>query len=208
MPRTQKGDYNDLLDIRGLRGRNTTDSTPTIRMKFRDIADPMIELAEDAAAAEKYLDECDNQFARRAYIRSTFAFLESEVWLLKKVCLTIPGLQGAGEKPLSHAEYALLQDHTYELGGNGDPLVRPKHLKLRDNLRFTFNVFNRLFSSQIDLGVGTGSWDTFLDAVAIRNRITHPKNAANLSITDDEIQTCRKMQSWFNGMLLTLSTQY
>lgn len=176
-------------------------SRSTIRMKLRNIIDPIIKLAEDAAAAEKYLDERDNQFARRAYIRSTFAFLEATVWLLKKVCVTILVQPGNSAKRLSLAEYALLQDQTYELRNNGEPSVQTKHLRLRDNLRFTFNVFNWISGSKIDPGVGTRSWDAFMRAVAIRNRITHPKSADDMIIADSEIQTCKEVLSWFNEMV-------
>jgi hypothetical protein len=176
-------------------------SRSIIRMKLRDIIDPIIKLAEDAAAAEKYLDECDNQFARRAYIRSLFAFLEATVWLLKKVCVRILVQPGSGPKRLSLAECALLQDQTYELRNNGEPSVRTKNLRLRDNLRFTFKIFNRISGSKIDPGVGTRSWDAFMRAVAIRNRITHPKSASDMIIADSEIQTCKEVLSWFNRMV-------
>jgi len=167
-------------------------------MKLGDIIRPMIALLEDAHAAETHLEQQDSQFARRAYIRSVFAAVEGIVWLLKRVCLK---LAGAAKAKLDLGEYSLLQDQTYELKQNGELNVQTKFLRLPDNLRFTFRVFNRSFAANVDLGVGAASWDHFLEALAIRHRITHPKEVDQLDVTDAEIARCKEVCSWFNEII-------
>src|SRR5688572_30645255 len=168
-------------------------------MKLGDIKAPMIKLLDDAEAAETYLDQADSQFARRAYIRSIFASLEGIVWLLKQVCLKVPNI--SGPRRLDPVEYALLQDLSYDLKNNGEISVQTKFLRLSDNVRFTFRVFNRLFKANVDLGVSGASWPAFLRALDVRHRITHPKKVEELDITDEEIKLCREVSGWFNEII-------
>lgn len=168
-------------------------------MKLGDITRPMIQLLEDALAAEEFLDANDNQFARRSYIRSMFVTFEGIVWLLKQVCLKARSKSGV--RKFDPAEYALLQDQTYELKKNGDTVVQTKFLRFPENFRFTVRIINRLFNAQVDLGIGTTSWDNFLRAVAIRHRITHPKSVDELYISDEEIQLSKNVSSWFNDTI-------
>lgn len=165
-------------------------------MKLGDVTQPMVKLLDDAHAAETYLDQNDTQFARRAYIRSIFASLEGIVWLLKQVCLNVPNV--SGPRKFHPAEFALLQDQTYDLKNNGETSTQTNFLRLPDNLRFTFRVFNRLFQAQIDLGVRGAPWDKFLRSLDVRHRITHPKKVDELDISDQEIELYRKVSSWFN----------
>lgn len=168
-------------------------------MKMRDIKEPMLKLLEDAAEAEALLDEKDTQFFRRAYIRSIFALIEGTIWLIKQVCLKAKPHRG--HRFIDVAEYALLTDQSYELKNNGEPSVQTKYLKLPDNLRFTAKVVQRLFQATLDLGVGTTKWENFLKSVRVRNRITHPKTAEELTIKDDEISLCKEVSSWFNDLV-------
>jgi hypothetical protein len=102
---------------------------------------------------------------------------------------------------MSVAEYAMLADQSYDLKANGETSIQPKFLRLPDNLRFTIKVVSRLFEMQLELGVGTTAWGNFKKAIEIRNRITHPKNASDIDISDDEIKTCKEVSGWFNGIV-------
>lgn len=168
-------------------------------MKIKDIQEPLFILLEDALAAEQYLDKNDSQFARRSYVRSIFAYIEGSVWILKQVCLKAKPLSGV--RKIHVAEYALLAEETYELKANGDPNTRTKFLRLPDNIRFLFKLINRLFNANIDIGIGTQTWDSLLEAIKIRNRITHPKNASAFKITDEDIKLCQDVCSWFNDLV-------
>ena len=158
-------------------------------------------MLEDAQWAEEALEKEDNQFTRRAYIRSLFAMIEGSIWVLKQTVLHTPVPEGQ-IRTLSAAEYALLSDKTYNLKSNGQPKEQTKYLKLPDNFRFTFSVLGKFLDTSFDLGVGTVAWSNFLEAQAIRNRITHPKIPEDFEVSDDEIATCKETCSWFNQLIL------
>lgn len=171
-------------------------------MKLSDVKDRLIPLLEDAQWAEEALEKEDNQFTRRAYIRSLFAMIEGSVWALKQIILQVPTREGQVKK-LSVAEYALLSDKTYELKSNGKPKEQTKFFKLPDNFRFTFGLVEKYFKADLNIGIGTVAWDNFLEAQVIRNRITHPKTTKEFEISDNELQTCKKTLSWFNELIMS-----
>ncbi|PSB18168.1 hypothetical protein C7B61_12710 [filamentous cyanobacterium CCP1] len=174
-------------------------------MKLRDIIDPLMVLLDDANAAETLLDATDGQFERRAYVRSTMVMIEGTIWILKQTCLKASNPNRT--RHLAVAEFAMLSDQTYDLKNNGEVRTTTKFLKLPDNLRFTINMCNRLFGCSLNLQAGDASWDRFLKAVAVRNRIMHPKVITDFEITNQEIDNCKQVVSWFNTMIHEFVTQ-
>jgi 1,2-phenylacetyl-CoA epoxidase PaaB subunit len=170
------------------------------KMKIREITDRLMPMLEDVRWAEEALEREDNQFTRRAYVRSLFALIEGSIWVLKQTVLYAPTSNGK-EKRISAAEYALLSDKTYDLKSNGQPQEKVKFLKLPENFKFTFSVLEKYFKTEFDLGVGTIAWDNFLEAQTIRNRITHPKTSSEFKVTDSEIRTCKETCSWFSELV-------
>lgn len=168
-------------------------------MTIGQIKDSLMPMLEDAAEAESNLDKNPkSQFARRTYIRSIFSCLEGTVWILKDVCFKAKPT--SGKRTMSVAEFSLLKEVSYELKNNGEIGTSAKFLRLPDNIRFTFKTINKLFKSEIDLGIGKKSWNEFLEALEVRNRITHPKQATSFIITDKEIEACKNTSSWFNEL--------
>jgi len=168
-------------------------------MKLKDIKEPLLVLLEDAGVAEEYLEHHDSQFSRRAYIRSIFAYIEGTVWNLKQVCLNAKPAKGI--RKMTPSEYTLLTEKTYELKNNGEPKAQSKFLRLPENIRFTFNLLNKLFKGNVSLGVGTENWDQFLQALDMRHRITHPKSSSEFQISNEEIEVCKSVFSWFNQLV-------
>lgn len=169
-------------------------------MKLGEIKDRLMPMLEDAQWAEEALEREDNQFTRRAYVRSLFSLIEGSIWVLKQTVLHAPASNG-NVKRISAAEYALLSDKTYDLKSNGQPKEQVKFLKLPENFRFTFSVLEKYFKTELDLGVGTTDWNNFLEAQTIRNRITHPKASFEFEVTDSEIIICKETCSWFNELI-------
>ncbi|MGM7284521.1 hypothetical protein ABRY74_22000 [Pseudomonas guariconensis] len=170
-------------------------------MKLKDLTDTLMPMLDDAHWAEEAMARDDNQFTRRAYIRSIFAMIEGTTWVLKQTLLKAIEMKGKKFRP---GEYELLSDRSYELKENGDIKEQTKFLKLPDNIRFTYKALGKYTKTEFDLGVGTIAWDNFLEALKIRNRITHPKNTSEFSVSDSEIAICQQVTSWFN--LLTLQS--
>ena len=78
-------------------------------------------LSSDVAAARAAMVSNDTQFARRQFVRTTFAKLEGLTSTLKQLCLRPPTTYSA-------AESALLREETFSLDDKGEPRVAASHL--------------------------------------------------------------------------------
>jgi hypothetical protein len=166
-----------------------------------DVSQRIRKLLEDACEAENFLKNNNSQFEKRAYIRSTFAYMEGTIWLFKQLILQTVFQSKAVTNPLrllSIAELGLLSDVSYDLKDNGEPYEQQKFLPISKNLRFTVGVMNRFTHGSIDLQTNSKTWDRFNKTIKIRNRITHPKNAGEIDITDEEIKHAIEVCNWFN----------
>jgi hypothetical protein len=169
-------------------------------MNVKDIIDRLMPMLDDARWAEEALERDDNQFTRRAYVRSLFSLIEGSIWVLKQTVLHCPASHEKGKR-LSAAEYVLLTDKAYDLKSNGQPKEQVKFLKLPENIKFTFSTLSKYFKTEFDLGIGSASWNTFLEAQTVRNRIAHPKASHEFEVTDPEISKCKSTYSWFNQLV-------
>jgi hypothetical protein len=174
--------------------------------KFKTLGDVtrrIQKLLEDACEAENYLKNNNSQFAKRAYIRSTFAYMEGTIWLFKQLIVQTVFQSKAVTNPLrllSIAELGLLSDVSYDLKDNGESYEQQKFLPISKNLRFTVSIMNRFTHGSIDLQTDSKTWGHFNKTIKVRNRITHPKNAGEIDITNEEIQHATEVCNWFNDI--------
>jgi hypothetical protein len=156
-----------------------------VKLRF----DPLI---EDVEWAKSILINQDNQNARRAYIRSLFAFIEGSVWILKQIVVSVV----AKTERVTPAELALLTDKSFELKNNGDVQESSKYLRLPDNIKFTFKTLDKYFKNG-NLDINEKDWSNFQVCLKVRNRITHPKSIEDFEVSKSEILSCNKTYSWF-----------
>ena len=107
---------------------------------------------------------------------------------------------------LSGPEAALLAEETYELSDKGEPVTKPNYLQLPKNIKFTFRIMTRAYGVKYDLKLDDLGWDSFLKAVKIRNRIVHPKQIQDLSISNEEIEIAGVALMWFTESAVGLTT--
>ena len=136
----------------------------------------------------------EDEGVKRSFIRCVFALIEGSVFNLKETALT---LAKHGRGKFSHGELAMLEEVSYDLGDKGEAREQPKFIQLTKNVRFAFSAAARAFQVTYELAVDDKEWSTFKDAIAIRNRITHPKSVDDLKLSDDEVQVVADAGSWF-----------
>lgn len=166
-----------------------------------DLRDSLYAILDDVLEAEKLLHTSETPFHRRTYIRNVFSGIEGCIWLMKQTCLKAKAPDG--KRIIGLADYLILAEVEYDVKDNGTIKTQSRSIKLAHNLRYTINMVNRLIGTKIDLGVGTASWEDFQKAIKVRNRITHPKTAGDITVSDKEIELCKRVSSWFNTMNAT-----
>ena len=154
-----------------------------------------IELAADVATARAAMISNDTQFARRQFVRATFAKLEGFTSTLKQLCLRSPRI----ETDYSAAEIALLREETFSLDEKGEPRVTGSHLKLAANIQFAFRMYARFCDLRFSLHTSESEWSDFKLAMAVRNRLMHPKKPEDLAVSEAEVEAASRVSGWIDA---------
>lgn len=148
-------------------------------------------LFQDVQSAYNRQLENDTPTARRDLVRSIFAAIDGLVWqyrLFVKDILEDNGL-------LEPSEELALLDKTYTVAKDGDVSLQARFLPILSAIRLTSKLAQRA-SPELQIDFGAQGWQFFQDAAAIRNRITHPKTASDLTISDEELSLCLEGFYW------------
>jgi len=149
--------------------------------------------------SDKLLNEPDNNYLRRAFIKSLFSYIEGICFALKQETLVLC------RDDLTIGEKNLLEEVEYYLNNKGELLENKKHLKPEYNLKFTFKMYAKAWKADdFKLEISTQGWKHYKNSKKVRNRITHPKNSSDLIIKDKEIEDTFKAHIWFDGSLSDL----
>lgn len=154
------------------------------------------ELSEDWINSYKLLLADDSQFHRRTYIRTAFSYIEGNIFRMKQSALAV-GKILKHNNLFSNAEVSILEERCYELDDKGKAIDIKAKLQLVKNLRFAFVAFAKATSAAFELPVNSAGWEAFKKTIKVRDRLMHPKQIADLSITDEELRTAKLAFDWF-----------
>jgi hypothetical protein len=128
---------------------------------------------------------------RRLLVRSVFSFIEAVVFTLKTTTLMFKKAEN-----LSAGEVALAKEEDYELDDSGAVKIRSARLKFRSNFRFAFALAAKVGEIDWQLNVSDAGWQALTNALPVRDRLMHPKRAADLVVSDNEIRDAMKAYEW------------
>lgn len=155
----------------------------------------LAELAQDVRVSASALAAQDTQAHRRSYVRTVFASIEGTANHLKIIALE----RGVASPTLfSNAEIAILREEAYALNAKGEAYVQPRFLRTEDNLVFALRMYMRDLPAAFEIDRGGRGWQSFIQALSIRHRVTHPRRVADLEISDDEMKHVHGAYAWFN----------
>ena len=162
-------------------------------------------LAQDVLQVRTQLDaDFQSQLARRNYIRTLFAMIEGDTFGRKQVALIVYEYWLPSRTIFTPAVLVLLREEQYFLDDTGRAKQRELFLKIEPNLRFSLTSYGKAYSSlypkatiNTKLAWSVGERDVFRKLIRCRNRITHPKRACDLHITDDEVNKADAVLLWY-----------
>lgn len=158
-------------------------------------------LASDVVLAGQLSGVKDTQFARRAYVRAAFALVEGNLNLMADVILRT---SDRGEIQLSLDETQVLRQKRASIDKNGMQIVSVKFVPIRDRIGPVFEMFARQFGKMFRLDKNGSGWVAFHEAIEIRNRITHPRNAQSFKIEDADLNSVERARAWFANSVKAL----
>lgn len=179
------------------RGPNIRELGMTTLDQVDDAIDPLVRDVNESL--EYLLRDERTQFWRRAHVRAVFALLEGWLFNMRRLAL---GRAEVGLVAFSSGDIALLNENSFEVDKHGELLVQPKFIPVEKMVKLVFRCLAHALNVRYKLDTSTDGWNAFKSALAIRNRITHPRRAADLTISDEEMETIEAMMHWFRTVTL------
>jgi hypothetical protein len=144
------------------------------------------------------------QVWRRSVYRAVFSWIEGVVYQMKQVALRTQG--GLHQAKFSRAEIFFLQEEAYYLKSNGKINTRNNNfVELGKNLRFTYSQLAKGFKLQAEIEVDReDGWKQFMKAKKVRDRLMHPKNVADLIVSDKDMESLLATKKWFDEQISKL----
>jgi len=140
----------------------------------------------DVVHAYLRLDEDDIEIHRRELIRSCFSAIEGLFFLMKKSFLEHPN----AEQLFSIHERAALLDESYQVKDNGKVASQTRYFPLPNTYKFLLGLAERVHAVYRYKTINPHSWNSFLKAVNVRHRLTHPKYVTDLQVSRKDANIC------------------
>jgi len=134
------------------------------------------------------------QSERRMHIRGIFATIEAVIYVMKQIALA------AHPDPkcltISEAERAFAMERVFKLMPSGDVEQQAAKIPLETNIKFAFKLLAKAGSASTVLDISGTEWQSLQGAIKVRDRITHPKNISDLTISDTELSDAMIGFNW------------
>lgn len=141
-------------------------------------------LFADVVAAKELLTitAVDTQFARRTLVRAYFALFEGLSFLLRQITLATDGGRFV---ILTPEESTMLQE-------------KQRYLKLKDSLTQSLRYYAKCHRpTPYKPNHRSPGWQAMIEAIEVRDRVTHPKSASSVLITDAEHKQMLNAGLWW-----------
>lgn len=148
-------------------------------------------LIGDVLAARTRLDRSDAQAARRDLVRASLAAMEGLIWLAREHVRE--ALERVGE--LTPTADLALREQAYVISEHGKLRLQSRGVPLYTAIRLVVDQA-ALLSPRLAVDFSIQGWANFKRAIAIRNRITHPKPQSDMQVSDDDLATVAAGLSW------------
>ncbi|WP_164151201.1 hypothetical protein [Stenotrophomonas maltophilia] len=157
--------------------------------------------SQDAMKATEQARIGADSASYRMAVRTIFAGAEGILWYAKNLARAAAE---ATPKMYSKLEIAALSDETYFVAENGTVKTKANFIPMVSSIRLVSKLMARDQLSDADFGWSSSELDSVKKAVAVRNRLTHPKSGDDLTVTKEEFGTV--VVAWGSILAFALNT--
>ena len=174
--------------------RSDTEVTePLLRPLFNDLLD-----------CEDLLDKGDTQFARRTFVRASFAFIEANLHWLREQISNRLAIASLSERKTDVAKLSLLFEIAPKPDRQGRMICQTVRLPFLNSCAFILRTGAEQAGVDPSAFFGDNGWNEMQRALAVRHRITHPKSEEDLDVLDSEMDSVREAHRWFFNCLVSI----
>lgn len=148
-------------------------------------------LITDVIRSLERVEQSGNMSDKRDLIRTALAAVEGLVGYYRDQVISI----AADLDALSADERIALSELLTIVDARGKISQQVRHLPTKVMFRLVTNIATKVNPGfQVDFG--GGGWESLQTAIDVRNRITHPKTASDLIVSDENIDEAVSAVSW------------
>ncbi|MEO5630627.1 MAG: hypothetical protein ABIO96_06320 [Nitrospiraceae bacterium] len=141
-----------------------------------------------------YRHDWSSQPLRRMFVRAYWSMIEGEVFCTKQFALRACEL---GDKSLSAEEHVFLSESRVIVDEEGAASLKHAHIDTLSNLKQTLKIAASKFDLDWVPNFSTQGWEKLALSLELRHRITHPKVAAELVVSESELDIHKDAFAWF-----------
>jgi hypothetical protein len=149
-------------------------------------------LLGDVSKAMERQRLADGQAERRDTVRTSFAAIEGLAWMFRERVISV----AESTYGLEPEERQALAEIAYSVDQQGHITTQSRFIPFLAGIRLSARICARL-SPELEIDFAGIAWQRFKGAVAIRNRITHPKSIDDMLLSDIEVNNCVSVLFWF-----------
>jgi len=169
--------------------------------QLQDLDSLFYMLVDDVIAATKAWKGNPCGFTHRSYIRAVMTLIEGNTSRFKQAALWIH----TNDHPVfSPEEITCLKEEFVTLKENGKVHVKSLPIPILTNLSFALDCYCRAMNKPFHFDKSSEGWESLKKAIAIRNRITHPKSIDDLHISDEDLNIAGQASSFYIQITLPL----
>jgi hypothetical protein len=135
----------------------------------------------------------DSGFVARVFVRTIFSVFDGYAWYLKQRALE--GAPNAGIE-FGPDELEMIHERRVKTLASGEKTEVPNIIQTKENLKFAIRIYARERGAEPPL-VDNALPSEFRVVAEVRNRITHPKSAADFNVTQSEGVAVARLLEWF-----------
>ncbi len=139
----------------------------------------------------------DSPFVARVFVRTIFSIFDGYAWYLKQRALEGAATAGVEFTP---QELEIIHEERVKTLQSGETKTVPSIVQTKENLKFAIRAYARVRRTEAPLP--NNALPAEFHAVSdVRNRITHPKSAADFDISKAEANALGRLLEWFMGLI-------
>jgi hypothetical protein len=134
---------------------------------------------------------------RRFYARAVFALVEAFAEQHRRLLLDLCGI---GAIILPEKKFQKLAEIRQVFKKDGTVEEEEQYLQIFDKIKAVYKGAGTGFGERLHITFGNRNWEIFREAMAVRNRVTHPKRASDCWIFEVDLQKLVHAHDWFRSI--------
>jgi hypothetical protein len=160
-------------------------------------------LTDDVRQASHLSDHTDTPFVSRTYVRAVLAQVEGTLNLFGNFVLEA---HAAGAIHLSDENIEILAGEKTAFNAAGK--LRTVFVPILERVGPTFDLYSQVYGKPFRIDKSGPGWMKLKRSIALRNRITHPKDVAGFSVSQAELDDLEAARKWFSGNIRFIVRQF